>query len=114
MLAVLLVAACIASTLPASAATSTSTVGATVLSSVSVNPNGCRSGIAGSTSLGSLTSGTGVVGSVDCSVAFGSSNDTARLEVSQGDGTGTVLSNVQTTDVNGINRRLATMALGGS
>ncbi|MCW2922744.1 MAG: hypothetical protein JWM98_148 [Thermoleophilia bacterium] len=93
--AVLLVAAVVAASalasLPSSAATSSTVVGATVLSSTSLDKDGCRSGVGGSTLLGALTPGSGVVSSSDCRVVFGSSNDTARLVASQADGTGTAM-----------------------
>jgi photosystem II stability/assembly factor-like uncharacterized protein len=89
--------ACVLASLPATAATSSSTIGATVVSATMVDPSGCRSGVTGSTSLGTLTASTGVVGSLDCTIGFGSSNDIARLELSQGDGTGTMLGSLSTT-----------------
>lgn len=91
-----LVATTVAS-LPSPAATSSSVVGATVVSSTSLDRDGCRSGVAGSTLLGNLTAGTGVVSSSDCRIVFGSSNDTTKLVASQADGTGTAMASPDVT-----------------
>ncbi|MCW2921125.1 MAG: hypothetical protein JWL76_999 [Thermoleophilia bacterium] len=98
LFASVLAGACVAASLPATAATSGTVVGATVLSATALDAGGCRSGIAGKTLLGPLASNAGTIGTTDCSVSFGSSNDTARLELHQGDGTGTALAKLATTN----------------
>jgi photosystem II stability/assembly factor-like uncharacterized protein len=73
---------------PAGAATSSTTVGATVLSATSLDTSAC----AGSDlALGSLTSGSTSITPTDCDVSFGSSNDSAGLRISQADRRGTAL-----------------------
>lgn len=73
------------------AASSGSVVGATVLSATSISNTLCLEGQAGRTSLGSVTPGSGLVGSLDCEVTFGSSNDTAMLRIGQADGYDTAM-----------------------
>ncbi|MCW2925998.1 MAG: hypothetical protein JWM98_3402 [Thermoleophilia bacterium] len=97
LLVVAVVAASAMASLPSSAATSTTVVGATVVSSTSLDKDGCRSGVSGSTLLGSLTPGSGAVTSADCRIAFGSSNGTATLVASQADGTGSAMASLDTT-----------------
>jgi uncharacterized delta-60 repeat protein len=45
----------------------------------------CRSNVPGRTALGTVQPGTGAVSTLDCSVVFGSSNDTAMLRMYQQD-----------------------------
>lgn len=73
------------------AANSGTVVGATVLSATSLDAAGCPSGVANVTSFGSLLPGTSTVTTQDCSVTWGSSNDTAMLRAFQTDGAGAAL-----------------------
>lgn len=84
----LVIAAALASSAPA--ATSTTTIGATVPSSTSLDLAGCAPGTP-ATSLGSIAPGTGVVGSATCDVEFGSTNDTSMLRISQTDARGAAM-----------------------
>lgn len=72
-----------ASTSPA--ATSSTVVGATVPSATNLDIAACRGGTTGITDFGSVLPGTGVVTTADCTVTFGSSNDTAALRLYQED-----------------------------
>ncbi len=67
------------------AATSGTVVGATVPSATNIDTGACASGVAGRTHFGSVLPGTSVVTPTDCSIVFGSSNDTARLRIEQTD-----------------------------
>lgn len=78
----------------ANGATSNSLVGANVLSATSLSVTGCLPGVAGRTDFGSVAGGTSNVTSSDCTLSFGSSNDTAALRVAQLDGTGAAMSAV--------------------
>lgn len=89
------VAAAVAS---APAASSSTVVAATVPSAttISVDPvdgvgGACRPGATAATHLGTVLPGASVVAAADCAVAFGSSNDTATLRVSQPDGGGVAM-----------------------
>jgi uncharacterized delta-60 repeat protein len=73
---------------PAHGASSSVTVTATVPSATNLTASGCASGTAGATSLGIVLPGTSVLSSADCTVVFGSSNDTSMLRAYQLDGTG--------------------------
>lgn len=66
------------------AATSTTVVGATVLSATSIDTTGCASGTT-STELGAILPGSSAITTADCAVAFGSSNDSSALRVHQTD-----------------------------
>jgi len=48
----------------------------------------CISGVAGRTSFGTVLPNTSTVTSADCSVVFGSTNDTSMLRIAQADGRG--------------------------
>ena len=73
----------------APAASTSTSVGATVLSSTNVSTASCAENIAGRTHFGSITAGSFNVTTTDCSIQFGSSNDTARLLMRQTDGRAT-------------------------
>jgi uncharacterized delta-60 repeat protein len=74
------------------AASAGSTVGATVLSSTSVDPAGCLGGTPNATSFGTVPVLTSIVTSNDCAVQFGSSNNTATLRIRQNDQRGVAMS----------------------
>ena len=61
------------------AATGSTVVGATVPSATTVDVAGCPSRTDGITSFGTVQPGDAQVTTLDCTVLFGSSNDTARL-----------------------------------
>lgn len=67
------------------AANSEIVVGKMVLSATTIDPTGCASGVAGRTNFGSVLPGTSVVTTSDCTIIFGSTNDTARLRIQQTD-----------------------------
>lgn len=67
----------------ASGASSTTTVSATVPSATSLSTGGCPTGSA--TQLGIVLPGSSTVTSADCSVTFGSSNDSSMLRIHQAD-----------------------------
>lgn len=69
-------------TLPASGASSTVTVSMTVPSATSLDASGCQTG-SSATSLGILQPGASGITPADCTVVFGSSNDTASLRLSR-------------------------------
>jgi uncharacterized delta-60 repeat protein len=73
---------------PAQGATSSTVVGATVPSATSIDAAGCATGVAGKTDFGAITAGSTNLTTIDCDVAFGSSNDTAQLRMRQSDGLG--------------------------
>jgi photosystem II stability/assembly factor-like uncharacterized protein len=68
-----------------------SVVSATVPSATAIDVAACLPGVLGSTHFGVVLPGTTAVTGSDCSVAFGSSNDTAQLRVMQEDGSGTAM-----------------------
>lgn len=76
--------------IPAPAAIQNVVVSATVPSATSIDASGCVSASA-ATGLGTVLPGTGATTTSDCVVSFGSSNDTAALRVTQGDGTGAAM-----------------------
>ena len=78
----------LASSVHSRAATSSSVVGATVLSAAWIDPAGCLQGTANVTDIGPVAAGTSTVTTSDCIVKFGSSNDTSMLRMSQRDGGG--------------------------
>ena len=82
-----LAAALAAVTLPvgAGAATGSTVVGATVPSATTVDVAGCPPRTADITSFGIVQPGDAQVTSLDCTVLFGSSNDTAMLRLHQED-----------------------------
>lgn len=88
---VLVAALLAAGVMPAPAATGGTVVSATVPSATSVIASGCAAGLAGRTDLGLVAPGSLAVTSIDCSVAFGSSNDTAQLRLRQTDRTGVAM-----------------------
>jgi hypothetical protein len=82
-----LVAACVLAAwipLASTAATSSTVVGATVPSATAITP-ACATGAAGVTDIGNMLPGTAAATSLDCSVTFSSSNDTAQLRLGQTD-----------------------------
>jgi uncharacterized delta-60 repeat protein len=85
------IAAGTASSSPVRAASASSVVGATVLSSTDLQTTLCRPATAGRTSFGAVPTSTSIVTTNDCRVSFGSSNSIARLRVRQADQTGVAL-----------------------
>ena len=63
-----------------------------VPSSSTMNTSGCQSGTAGITDFGTVVGGSSSVTTNDCSITFGSPNDTAKLRVYQSDGAGSAMS----------------------
>jgi uncharacterized delta-60 repeat protein len=82
-MAFVVVLACAAAASPA--ATSSTVVGATVPSATNLDVAACPGGTPGVTDFGSVLPGSGVVTTADCTVTFGSSNDTAALRLYQED-----------------------------
>lgn len=72
---------------PLRAATGTTVVTATVPSATALSTTACASGQANVTHFGLVLPGSSAVTTSDCTVSFGSSNDTARLRLHQADGT---------------------------
>lgn len=72
----------------ASGASSTTTVTVTVASATNIDASGCAAGAANRTDLGTLLPTVSSITGIDCSVVFGSSNDSSMLRVSQTDGLG--------------------------
>ncbi|MCW2925108.1 MAG: hypothetical protein JWM98_2512 [Thermoleophilia bacterium] len=77
---------------PAQAASSGTVVSATVPSATNVDASGCATGTPDVTDFGTVLPGSTNTTGADCTVLFGSSNDTARLDLYQRDGTGTAMS----------------------
>jgi hypothetical protein len=73
------------------ASTGTTIVGAEVLVSTTIGTGGCLPGVAGTTSFGSITTGSSVFGTGDCHVTWGSNAATSMLRAYQTDGTGDAL-----------------------
>lgn len=73
------------------ASSSSSTVGATVLSATSLSTTGCPTRTTNITGFGALPTGTSYITTAPCTIAFGSSNDVAALRVAQRDGSGVAL-----------------------
>lgn len=69
-------------------ATSPVIVTATVPSATNISSSGCPSWTSNTTSFGTVLPGTSMVTSSDCTLTFGSSDDTAMLKVSQSDSAG--------------------------
>lgn len=72
-------------TLPATAATSGTIVGATVPSATAIDDAGCLPLVPNVTDFGSVLPGSTSLTSVDCEIEFGSSNDTSMLRMYQSD-----------------------------
>lgn len=72
----------------APAATAPVVVSVSVPSATTLNTSACASGVAGRTDFGSMLPGTSAVTSSDCTITFGSSNDTSSLRIGQSDGLG--------------------------
>lgn len=70
------------------ASTANVTVSANFLSATNMDSSACASGTANVTDFGSLLPGSSTVTSSDCSVTFGSNNDTAMLRTYQQDSSG--------------------------
>ena len=86
--------AIVLASLPAApGATSGSVVGATVPTAISLDDTGCRS--SGALDLGSMAVSTWAIGA-PCTIAFGSSNETARLKVWQRDETAPAMESTTT------------------
>jgi uncharacterized delta-60 repeat protein len=88
---VLFVLAVLASAGSVPAATSSTVVGVTIPSATSLGPGGCAPGVAGKTEFGSVLPGSTSLTTSDCTVTFGSSNDTAALRMAQLDASGMAL-----------------------
>ncbi|MCW2924251.1 MAG: uncharacterized protein JWM98_1655 [Thermoleophilia bacterium] len=85
------VAAAVASAMGGSAAhgaTSAVVVSMDVPSATTLDTSLCATGVPGKTSFGVVQPGQSVVTGTDCTVRFGSSNDTSSLRLSQGDAQG--------------------------
>lgn len=80
----------------APAATASSTVGVTVPSATSIDSSGCAAGVPGKTEFGTVLAGATASTTLPCVIVAGSSNDTARLWMSQSDGAGSALWRVAT------------------
>ena len=85
VLAIALGAAVVASSLPAHGAAGSVNVTLAVTSATSIVPTACASGTAGATDFGTVQPGTSIVASADCTITFGSTNDTSMLRLSQQD-----------------------------
>jgi len=85
------VAALFAAIGSAPAASSSVVVSATVPSATNLDTSGCAPNVAGRTHFGALLPGAAAVTTLDCSIQFGSSNDTARLRARQTDRLGTTM-----------------------
>jgi uncharacterized delta-60 repeat protein len=70
----------------AGAATSSTVVTATVASATEIHPAACASGTPNVTQIGVLLPGSSATTTADCTVTFGSSNDSSQLRLSQQDG----------------------------
>src|SRR5688500_16318353 len=66
-------------------------VSANIGSSTTVDPAACQSNTAGVTGFGTVLPGTNAVTGTDCTVRFGSSNDTASLRLRQADARGVAM-----------------------
>ena len=73
------------------AASSNVVVSVTIASATNLVTSGCAGGVAGRTDFGVALPGQSYVTSSDCDVAFGSSNDTSQLRISQGDQVGVAM-----------------------
>ncbi|MCW2972517.1 MAG: hypothetical protein JWN72_790 [Thermoleophilia bacterium] len=76
---------------PSESAGASVVVTASIVSATSLDTTGCATGAAGRTSFGNIQPGSSNVTSVDCDVAFGSTNNAAQLQVAQGDGAGAAM-----------------------
>ncbi|MCW2928248.1 MAG: Cadherin-like beta sandwich protein, partial [Thermoleophilia bacterium] len=72
-------------------------VAADVPSATSIDVTGCRSATPGVTSLGMVLPGSSVTSTIDCSVAFSSSNDRSMLRGWQADAAGSTMTRTQST-----------------
>lgn len=75
----------------AGAASSSTTVAATVPSATSLDIAGCATGTSGVTTFGTVLPGSSSVTTGDCVVLFGSSNDTSQLRLYQADESGVAM-----------------------
>lgn len=93
LLAIALACACAWGGTPGDAAGAGSAVVVTldVASATSMSVTGCATGAPGVTNFGIVQPGTSAITSTDCQVGFGSTNDTAGLDVSQLDAGGSAL-----------------------
>jgi uncharacterized delta-60 repeat protein len=90
-LILVLALACAHAGTPAGAATSGTVVGATVPSATSMSVAGCAPGVPGRTWFGTVLPGSTSIGTSDCTVTFGSSNDTSMLRIAQQDRSGAAM-----------------------
>lgn len=72
-------------------ASSSTVVSVIVPSATTLTTGACASGTPGVTEFGTVLPGSAARTTSDCTVTFGSSNDTATLRLSQADGTGTAM-----------------------
>lgn len=86
--ACLVVAFAYLATRPAAGASSSLTINATIVSSTTLDASACTTS---AIDFGALQPGSSTITSNDCTITFGSSNDTASLHVQQSDGTGRAL-----------------------
>ncbi len=78
----------------ATAATSSTVVGATVPSATSIAIAGCQPNTPSVTDFGVVMPGASVVTGSDCVITWGSSNDTASLRIAESDGGGTAMNSM--------------------
>lgn len=78
---------------PARGASANTTVSVTVASATNLDVSACLAGTSNVTDLGTILPTTSSVASADCSLVFGSSNDTSVLRVSQADALGLAMFN---------------------
>lgn len=85
------IAAVCAAAASGTAATSSTVISVTVPSATNLDASACESGVAGRTDFGNVLPGTSTVTSSDCTITFGSSNDTAKLRIQQTDRRGVAM-----------------------
>lgn len=73
------------------AASANTTVSVTVASATNIDGSACLSDVSNVTNMGIVLPGSSTVTSSDCSITFGSSNDTSMLRISQQDANGAAL-----------------------
>ncbi|MCW2923666.1 MAG: hypothetical protein JWM98_1070 [Thermoleophilia bacterium] len=89
------------SALPSDAATSSVVVTMDVASATTLTPGGCATATPGVTDFGIVQPGTSVTTTIDCTILFGSSNDSSSLHIAQLDGAGDAMRAAPTSAVVG-------------
>lgn len=92
MLALGVLAALIAIAPGAQGASSSTSVSVTIPSATTIDPILCLPGVTGKTTFTSVLPNEQVVTTSDCTIEFGSSNDTSRLKIRQSDSLGVAMS----------------------